>query len=98
MSELDDLPWSAAECPKDVTLPEGHNWQPISMVFETQLLDDQGRVLARQPHLETGRVYLVCLDCAQHTYMSTSWARFRLYGSEDRPAFNRIAAPHRENP
>lgn len=60
-----------------------HNWQPVSMVFETQWLDDEGRVLVRQPDTERGRVYLVCLLCASHTYMSTAWVQYRLYGSED---------------
>jgi len=52
------------------------------MVFETQLLDQDGRVCIRQPDVERGRVYIVCLRCASHTYMSTKF-RYRLYGSED---------------
>lgn len=60
-----------------------HNWQPVSMVFETQLLDDHGRVRVRQPDINAGRVYLVCPLCASHTYMSTKWVGHRLYGSED---------------
>lgn len=62
----------------------GHDWQPVSMVFETQLLDRTGNVVVRQPALDTGRVYLVCLRCAQHTYMETNWAGYRLGGSTDR--------------
>ncbi len=61
-----------------------HKWQPISMVFETQLLDPQGRVMVRQPDADKAKVYMVCLGCAQHTYMETSWANYRLYGSGDR--------------
>lgn len=60
-----------------------HHWQPVSMVFESQLLDHEGRVLIRQPDIDHGRVYLVCLLCASHTYMTTRWAQFRLHGSED---------------
>lgn len=60
-----------------------HDWKPISFVYETQLLDSQGRVLIRQPDLDEARVYLVCLECASHTYLTTSWVGFRLYGSED---------------
>lgn len=62
----------------------GHEWQPVSMVFETQLLDERGRVQVRQPDLEAGRVYLVCLRCAQHTYMQTNAVGYRLEGSTDR--------------
>jgi len=50
-----------------------HRWQPVSMVFETQLLDDRGRVLVRQPDLTHGRCYLVCLKCCAHTYVETGW-------------------------
>lgn len=63
-----------------------HEWQPVSMVFESQLLDDDGRVIIRQPDLDKGRVYLVCLRCAQHTYMETSWVGYRMEGSPDRVA------------
>lgn len=61
----------------------GHQWQPAGMVFETQSLGEHGQVNVRQPDIHTGRVYLVCLLCASHTYMETSWAGFRLYGSSD---------------
>lgn len=63
--------------PKDCA----HEWQPVSMVFETQLLDDRGRVQVRQPDLGAGRVYLVCLLCAQHTYLETNEVGYRLSGS-----------------
>lgn len=62
-----------------------HAWQPVSMVFETQLLDEYGRVRVRQPDTEAGRVYLVCLQCASHTYQETRWIGHRLYGSKDEP-------------
>jgi hypothetical protein len=70
----------------NLTDPKGceHSWQPVSMVFETQLLDDEGRVRIRQPDLKAGRVYLVCLACAQHTYMATNWTGYQLEGSEHR--------------
>ena len=57
-----------------------HNWQPLSFVFETQLLDSEGRVNIRQPGIDHGRVYLVCLRCCLHTYMVTQWAGFQLEG------------------
>lgn len=57
---------------------EGHTWQPLSFVFETQLLDHYGRVNVRQPALEDGRVYCVCMKCHQHTYIVTRWANFFL--------------------
>ena len=61
-----------------------HEWQPVSMVFETQLLDPDGRVMVRQPDLDRGRLYLVCLLCAQHTYMTTNWVGYFLGGSTTR--------------
>lgn len=61
-----------------------HDWKPVSMVFEAQLLGDSGSVRIRQPDIGSGRVYLVCLRCAQHTYMETSWSGYRLEGSLDR--------------
>lgn len=57
---------------------EGHEWQPLSFVFEGQLLDREGRVLIRQPDLEAGRVYCVCMKCHQHTYIVTKWANYFL--------------------
>ncbi len=60
-----------------------HRWQPVSMVFETQLLDGFGRVRVRQPDLTEGRCYFVCTGCASHTYMTTQWLGVRMYGSED---------------
>ncbi len=53
------------------------------MAFETQLLSATGGVIVRQPDIDHGRVYLVCLLCASHTYMATRWVGYRLYGSED---------------
>lgn len=61
----------------------GHDWKPLSFVFETQLLDDRGRVLIKQPALDEAKVYLVCLKCSSYTYMTTKWVSYRLYGSED---------------
>lgn len=53
-----------------------HQWQPLSFVFEGQLLDREGRVLIRQPDTEEGRVYCVCMRCHTHTYIVTEWAGF----------------------
>jgi hypothetical protein len=55
-----------------------HEWQPLSFVFETQLLDKDGRVNVRQPDIDAGRVYCVCMRCHQHTYIVTKWAGFFL--------------------
>jgi hypothetical protein len=60
-----------------------HEWQTVSMRFEAQILGPEGQVRIRQPDTKEGRVYLVCLLCASHTYMSTRWVGFRLIGSED---------------
>lgn len=77
----DDYKWPPrVEDPKTCD----HEWKPVSMVFETQLLDEHGRVRVRQPDLDKGRVYLVCLACASHTYQETSWINCRMYGSSDR--------------
>lgn len=56
--------------------PHKHKWVPLSFVFETQLLDQDGRVKIRQPSLTDGRVYCVCMGCHQHTYIVTTWAGF----------------------
>lgn len=53
-----------------------HPWQPISFVFESQLLDRDGRVQVRMPDVKKGRVYCVCMRCHQHTYIETGWANF----------------------
>ena len=55
-----------------------HEWQPVSMVFESQMLDKNGRVCIRQPDTTSGRVYLVCLRCCSHTYVETGWVGFYL--------------------
>lgn len=60
-----------------------HHWEPISMVFETQLLDSHGGVIVRQPDISVGKTYFICRRCATHTYMTTQWVGYRLYGSED---------------
>lgn len=60
-----------------------HEWESVSMVFETQILDGDGRVRIRQPDLDEGRVYFICRLCACHTYMTTQWIGWRMYGSED---------------
>jgi hypothetical protein len=56
----------------------GHEWQPVSFVFESQLLDSEGRVLIRQPSIDAGRVYCVCVPCGLHTYLVTRWAGYCL--------------------
>jgi hypothetical protein len=62
-----------------------HQWQPLSFVFETQLSDSDGRIHTRQPGMEDGRVYCVCMRCASHTYINTSWCKYHLGGPETRP-------------
>lgn len=53
-----------------------HNWEPVSFRFESQMLDRQGRVLIRQPDIEEGRVYCVCMKCHQHTYIVTNFVGY----------------------
>lgn len=55
-----------------------HKWQPISFVFETQLLDNMGRVAVRQPDIAVGRVYCVCMECCAHTYIETGYIGYYL--------------------
>jgi len=50
-----------------------HKWQPLSFVFEAQLLDNSGRVLIRQPDIINAKVYCVCMKCCSHTYIITGW-------------------------
>ncbi|MFJ1653479.1 hypothetical protein ACIOC2_19230 [Streptomyces sp. NPDC088337] len=59
--------------------PDGeHQWQPLSFVFETQLLGAEGRVIVRQPSIDEGRVYAVCMPCRSHTYIVTAWVGYHL--------------------
>lgn len=60
-----------------------HQWQPVSFVFETQLLDGEGRVRIRQPNISEGRVYVVCMGCRSHTYVVTEWVGYFLGGPGD---------------
>ena len=59
-----------------------HKWQPISFVFETQMLDSSGRVLMKAPDINSGRVYCVCMKCYSHTYVKTGWVGYYI-GSPD---------------
>jgi hypothetical protein len=64
-----------------------HAWQPVSFVFETELLTVQNGEIQpaiRQPDLHNGRVYCVCMKCASHTYIATQWINYYLGG--DHPA------------
>lgn len=60
-----------------------HQWQPLSFVFETQLLDESGRVRIRQPGITEGRVYVVCMGCRSHSYVVTEWVGYFLGGPGD---------------
>jgi hypothetical protein len=63
-----------------------HNWQPLSFVFETEVLSITGscaRPQIRQPSIDAGRVYCVCMLCASHTYIVTQWVGFYLGGDQD---------------
>lgn len=55
-----------------------HKWQPVSFVFESQLLDSEGRVIIRQPLTKGGRVYCVCMKCLSYTYVVTKFVGFYL--------------------
>lgn len=59
-----------------------HKWQPVSFVFETELKAASGELLARQPDIDNGRVYCVCMKCHGHTYIETGWVGYYL-GSPD---------------
>ena len=60
-----------------------HEWQPVTLALNVQMLDEQGRyVLGPIPKPDGARVYLVCLLCASHTYMETAF-RYRLHGVDD---------------
>jgi hypothetical protein len=61
---------------------EEHRWVPVSFVFESQLLDGEGRVLIRQPRIKEGRVFVVCMPCRAHTYIETEWAGYYLGGPD----------------
>jgi hypothetical protein len=66
----------ATRCPN--TADGEHQWQPLSFVFETQMLDPQGRVIVRQPSIDEARVYAVCMPCRSHTYVVTAWVGYYL--------------------
>lgn len=53
-----------------------HKWTPLSFVFETQLLDANGRVRIRQPDLHNARVYCVCMKCHSYTYTENNWVGY----------------------
>ena len=63
-----------------------HIWEPVSLSFETELYEVDGRYIRnhiRQPDLDEGRCWFICRRCACHTYMTTQYVGFRMYGSED---------------
>ena len=53
-----------------------HRWIPLSRC--ELMLDPEGRVQIRQPDIDHGRVYCVCMGCHQHTYIETKWVGFYL--------------------
>lgn len=55
-----------------------HEWQPVSFRFETQLLDDEGRVQVRQPDIEKAHVYFICMKCRGWTYGVFDWVGYYL--------------------
>ena len=59
-----------------------HKWQPLSFIFETQLLDKEGRVRIKQPDLNNARIYCVCMKCCSHTYIETGYVGYFI-GSPD---------------
>lgn len=59
-----------------------HKWQPISFVFESQLRGMEGEVRIKQPSLERGRVYCICMKCASHTYIDTKWIQYHITPEE----------------
>lgn len=74
-----------------------HRWQPLSFRFEKQLLDDQGRVIVRQPDLREANIYVVCMECNTWTYVVAEWAGYYI-GSPalaDEPPDGRAQAARR---
>ena len=67
---------------KEISDKCSHKWQPLSFVFETQLLDESGRVQIKQPDLANGRVYCVCMKCYSHTWVNTGYVGYYI-GSPD---------------
>lgn len=62
-----------------------HRWHPVVLETTSRYWREDGTFYdVDQPHLENARVYLVCLKCATHTYMSTAWAGVQLEGSMHR--------------
>jgi hypothetical protein len=67
-----------ADCP--------HTWEPTGMVFETDLLEVDGRYIRtniRLPDTDEAKCYFICRKCASYTYMTTQWIGYRMHGSED---------------
>lgn len=68
-----------------------HVWEPLSFRFEAQLLDDDGRVLIRQPAIDDAHVYFICMKCRGWTYGVFEWVGFFLgnppdfYPAENQP-------------
>ena len=60
-----------------------HNWIPLSFVFESQILDPDGRIVIKQPALDNARVYCVCMKCRGHTYIETHWVEYFLGSPDD---------------
>lgn len=60
-----------------------HDWEPCSFVFESQLLDREGRVLIRQPDIEEARVYFICMKCRGYTYGVFNWVGYYLGDPDD---------------
>ncbi|MEV6036011.1 hypothetical protein AB0L65_32990 [Nonomuraea sp. NPDC052116] len=60
-----------------------HNWLPVSFRFETQLLDGWGRVDVRQPAINDGHVYFICMGCRSWSYMRFDYVGYQLGGPED---------------
>ena len=67
-----------------------HEWESVSLQLDTktQKTPSNTRGPART-NLKKARVWLACLKCASHTYMSTSFVNFRMYGAEDRDPVKR---------
>ncbi|RYE02388.1 MAG: hypothetical protein EOP50_00160 [Sphingobacteriales bacterium] len=51
-----------------------HLWQPVSFQFGQ---------FSGAPDLRDGRVYCVCMKCASHTYLKTSWYGAYIGGPDD---------------
>lgn len=82
MSKMDRASRLASESRDGTVCDDGepHRWQPLSLNFETQVALGRIDVVRMRPDIHVGCVYVVCMECRCHTYVTTEWAGFHLGG------------------